>query len=311
MESARDESDPYAQNGHTVDEYERKESIMRAIVLAAAVLLSMVEPAFGSELRLASGTVVPGIEQPVIFSFEELKVDVLSAPDRPSASKAVSDVWRLLRSGEEERTPLRPRLAEHPSPGSERLSFGKLPVGDYELQLAGSPRKLQFVVRDGTESPQLEIAALRLKARRTHPFAEAKPLLLKLRELEPSNPYVLEQLANRSIDQVPMEETLFWFQEASRLVQANAAAYEREHGRKLTPEEADRVRETLDRYSLFEKVFHFYKEHRDELRLSSASFWTPYGYVWVRRSDGHTLGFVDPTKEDMLVPITISIADPD
>jgi hypothetical protein len=192
-----------------------------------------------------------------------------------------------------------------------RFQLGPLPPGDYALRVSAPvdgkdvrSYPAVFHVRRGDEDRAVQRAYLRVQAARTHAWDDYKAVMMKLLELEPDNSGDLEQIADRSLNEAPPEETLAWYRRTRESRQRGIERQRAERGKNLSPEERRAGDELMRNVSVFEKIYPYYREHQHDLQLVILGYSGPEKlYAWRRKSDGGVVGILDRDNPTIVRPI--------
>lgn len=193
------------------------------------------------------------------------------------------------------------------------FTIAPLPPGDF--QVVGEmdwpaegrrPFKLRTAregihIRRGDEDVSTRRLFLRKQADAAATYEEFKGIELQLLELEPESAYIYEDLALRSLNVAPPEETRQFYRKAydgfASLARSREAA-----GVKLSPEDRKRLNENLARLAVFEKVYDLYVARRGDLRLESFNRHGVNTFAWVRK-DGSIVGVLDLHDPTIVRPV--------
>jgi hypothetical protein len=273
---------------------------MSRILLIAALVLTL--PVFGGAVAVyPSGATSTLSGEGLAMFFTEQTVRVtFNRFDGPQASD--QPFW-VLRSQDDETVGVEAfPEAVWPEYGAEEtmvVDFGMLPAGDYDLAWEWNGRNgvLELLVRSGSESPDVRRQFLRWKVMQSPSFAVAESLLIELGELEPENPWVWEQLGQRSLDVLPLEKTVEFFEKAAELARTNLAAAAR--GRVLSPETKADAELRVESLLTIPRISEYYRRHRETLKIGTRQLGGRTDYVWIDRSSGRVVGIIDPAAPDM------------
>ncbi len=191
-----------------------------------------------------------------------------------------------------------------------RFRLDPLPPGDYVVRASVmfSGRTLKsspavFHVRRGDEDKSVERTYLLLKLGKTRSFEEYRTIILRLLEIEPDDSQYYEMLAERSLNEASLDESLKWFKLAHASVERGIARVRKNRGDKLTKEEIDAQEQSLLNVSLFEKIYPYYKDHERDMRLVIlGQSGLRKSYAWQAR-DGHIIGLIDLNHPSIVQPL--------
>lgn len=185
-----------------------------------------------------------------------------------------------------------------------------LPPGDYTVRAtmrlafdSGESFRLRspeerFAVRRGDEDKATRQVYLRKKAQEAHDYEDFKRIELELAQLEPENSSIYEEIARRSLNVAPPEETREFYRRSYEGFTRNVAKW-KSSGTQFSAADRARIEESLARLTVFEKVYDVYVARRGDLRLESFTRGDEMTFAWVRK-DGSILGVLD-LKDPMIV----------
>lgn len=172
-----------------------------------------------------------------------------------------------------------------------RIELTGMTPGDYEIEaeipgIASTDHRERFTIRRGDEDLGTIKEYYRYRANKTSDFREYEKILRELMtKYEPNSYGLLVQIAEWSIDRVPVEETVRLFREARTMAEENLRAELAKNPdmpaltRKLNEE-------SLEQLTLFERALPFYREHKDEWRFSWTVVKGKRVYAWFARKGG-------------------------
>jgi hypothetical protein len=157
-----------------------------------------------------------------------------------------------------------------------------------------------FTVRRGDED--VETIRLHYRYRADRASSDFRAYERVMRELlaryEPGNAGILVQIADRSVDRVPVEETVRYYREARTVLDAKWRA-ELAAKPDTNAVRRRRMEQAIRNLTIFERVLPYYLRHRDELRFGHTVIDDDTtAYAWLARKGGRKLGVIDPARPD-------------